>query len=167
MEQIFNAHNALESQTKSTPKESPIARELKRFRHEDYPLVVRIVDRHLLVTSPDFNFPIPVCVPFDPPTPQQMYKAMLSAWLQIADYLKALDAERKEHPTPKKPKDVIPRPEEWINLGEACRLLGVKADIARDMADSKIVRSKRTPRGHRRFSRMSIEQYVEVENKQA
>jgi len=45
----------------------------------------------------------------------------------------------------------------WIALGEASQLLGVDPDTLRRWADSGKVEVQRTPGGHRRFKRSSIE----------
>ena len=41
--------------------------------------------------------------------------------------------------------------ETWIGLGEACRTLGVNESTLRRWADAALVRTFRTPGGHRRF----------------
>jgi len=160
MAQNLHAHNA--SKNKDKTPENPSAASLKsrRYRYDDYALVSRIVNRHLVVTAPDFNMPIPVVVPFDPPTPQQGGRALLAAWIQIAEYLKGLDGINKSHPAPKKPKEAIPHPLDTITLRTACLLLAMKPDMVRGLADSGAISTTRTPGGHRRFSRKKIEEYL-------
>ena len=41
--------------------------------------------------------------------------------------------------------------ETWLGLGEACRTLGVNESTLRRWADAALVRTFRTPGGHRRF----------------
>lgn len=45
----------------------------------------------------------------------------------------------------------------WLALGEASQLLGVDPDTLRRWADAGKVEAQRTPGGHRRFKRSSIE----------
>lgn len=86
----------------------------RTFRKQDYPLVVRFINRHVVVTSPDFNFPMPVVKPCDPDKPDlhAIGEAVFFAMLQVGQALKSPD----EPPAPTLPRDVIPRLSSWMSL---------------------------------------------------
>ncbi|HWQ27601.1 MAG TPA: helix-turn-helix domain-containing protein [Dehalococcoidia bacterium] len=50
--------------------------------------------------------------------------------------------------------------EQWLTLGQACRLLGVDESTLRRWADAGQVRTFRTPGGHRRFSRSDLDAWL-------
>jgi excisionase family DNA binding protein len=58
-------------------------------------------------------------------------------------------------------------PGPWLTLGEASRFLGVDDSTLRGWADSGRVPTFRTPGGHRRFSRDSLEQFLEQGRREA
>lgn len=140
--------------------ESPITKAYRRLRGQDFPLVVRVIDRHLVVTSPDFRFPIPIVVPYDPPTVEQGGKALIAAFLQISDYLKTLENSDESPPVPSKTHSLFPKLVDEISLAEACRILGMKPDMVRELADEGKIPSSRTPKGHRRFSREKLQAFI-------
>lgn len=51
-------------------------------------------------------------------------------------------------------KDILPR---WLRIRDAARYAGVCANTMRIWADSGYVASKRTPGGHRRIDRESLD----------
>lgn len=50
--------------------------------------------------------------------------------------------------------------DQWLTLGQACRLLGVDESTLRRWADAGQVRTFRTPGGHRRFSRSDLDAWL-------
>jgi excisionase family DNA binding protein len=116
---------------------------------------------HLVISSPDFEFPIPIVLPYDPPSIETGGKALIAAWLQIGEYLKELSLRRDTHPYPKKVREIFPKVVDEVALGEACRILGMKPDMVRYLANTGTISSTRTPRGHRRFSRMQLQSFLE------
>lgn len=52
--------------------------------------------------------------------------------------------------------------QEWLNLGDASKLLGVHPATLRQWSDEGKVRIFRTPGGHRRFSRTDIERMLKI-----
>ncbi len=56
-------------------------------------------------------------------------------------------------------KDLRERP--WLSLGAACALLEINEATLRHWADNGVLRSFRTPGGHRRFSRQDIDAMTE------
>jgi excisionase family DNA binding protein len=145
---------------------STITAMLKRYRHLDYSLVVRVVNGHLIVTSPDFEFPVPIVLPYDPPSIETGGKALVAAWLQIANYLKELADRKEPHPAPRRAKSSLPRLADEVSMGEACRILGMKPDMVRILAREGKIPFSRTPKGHRRFSRKLLQGYIENHRKQ-
>jgi len=140
--------------------QSPILQKYKMLREQDYPLIVRVIGRHLVVTSPDFQFPIPVVVPYDPPSVEMGGKALVAAFLQIAEYLKALGDVGEKAPNPSTRQELFPQLGDEVSLKEACHILGMKPDMVRTLADEGKVPSTRTPKGHRRFSREKLKNFV-------
>lgn len=53
------------------------------------------------------------------------------------------------------------RDPEWLGLGEASRLLGVNESTLRRWADAGLVRTFRTPGGHRRFSPSDLQRLMD------
>ena len=49
----------------------------------------------------------------------------------------------------------------WLSMGEVCQLLEVNESTLRQWADRRLIRSFRTPGGHRRFSREDISSLIE------
>ncbi len=141
-------------------QQSPITKMTQRYKDHDYPLVFRLINRHLVVTSPDFKFPIPIVIPFDPPHPDLCGKALYAAWLQVADYLRHLDDQKLPHPTPK-PNEIFPKLLDAISIKEACRILGMKQTMLRELSDQGEIPCTHTPKGHRRYSREKLEQYIQ------
>lgn len=138
---------------------SSFSNKFQKFSETDYPLIVRIIDRHVVVTSPDFNFPVPVVVPYEDHA--SAGRALRMAWLQITELLK-LGAEKGERPpTPINHAEVFPRQSQEVSLSEACRITGLKPTMLRELGDQGIIASRRTPKGHRRFSRKAVEVYAE------
>jgi excisionase family DNA binding protein len=148
------------SQIKSKKSCSPISKLSERFQGQDYPLVVRILNRHLVITSPDFEFPVPIVLPYDPPSIETGGKAIIAAWLQIAEYLKELSSRGETHPVPKQSRKIYPKLIDEISIGEACRILGMKSDMVRTLADRGLIPCSRTFKGHRRFSRSKLEAFI-------
>jgi excisionase family DNA binding protein len=60
--------------------------------------------------------------------------------------------------TPPAPRS--PGADQWLTLGQACRLLGVDESTLRRWADAGQVRTFRTPGGHRRFSRSDLDAWL-------
>ena len=134
----------------------------KRFRKEDYPLVVRVVNRHLVITSPDFKFPLPVVKPvnLDRPDLREIGAAVYMAYLQIEQAIRDRDLARVSLPCPTQPREVLPAELKTVSLTEACTRLGLKPDAVRALADSGKIQSLRTQGGHRRLLRSSIEEFA-------
>lgn len=141
---------------KSKKSASPISKLSVRFQSLDYSLNVRVLNRHLVITSPDFDFPIPIVLPYDPPSIDTGGKALIAAWLQIGEYLKELTTRGEPHPKPKQSRKMYPELKDQISISEACRILGMKPDMVRELADKGIIPSTRTFKGHRRFSRSKL-----------
>jgi excisionase family DNA binding protein len=51
-------------------------------------------------------------------------------------------------------------PSDWLSIRQASRLLGVHISTVREWADAGAFPSYRTPGGHRRFSRVDLEQFL-------
>lgn len=49
---------------------------------------------------------------------------------------------------------------EWLSLGDASRALGVNSSTLRRWADARLVRTFRTPGGHRRFSASDLDRLM-------
>jgi excisionase family DNA binding protein len=145
---------------KTEAPQSPILKTYKKLRDRDYPLVVRVIDRHLVVTSPDFQFPIPIVVPYDPPSVEMGGKALIAGFLQIAEYLNSLERMNEDPPAPSRLKTLFPKLTDEVSLKEACHILGMKPDMVRGLADEGRIPSSRTPKGHRRFSREKLREFV-------
>ena len=142
--------------------------ELKRFRAHQYPLVVRVIHRTVVVTSPDFHFPIPITLPLGPDEPEsneavlKMGRAVRLAYIQISGLLQQMERQREAHPPPRELKEVVPAPPKTVSLAEACRLTGLKPDALRGLGDQGIIQTKKTAGGHRRFYRESLEAFSSV-----
>jgi hypothetical protein len=139
---------------------------LQKYRATRYPVVTRVIDRTVVVTSPDFHFPIPVTLYLgtdDLSSPEVLLKigrAVRLAYAQIDAHLGDLDDLRQDHPKPREPRETIPCPPKMVSLQEGCRLSGLKPDALRSAADQGLIKTTRTAGGHRRFERFSIEAYV-------
>jgi excisionase family DNA binding protein len=59
------------------------------------------------------------------------------------------------------PKGTSATPQQWAALGEACQLLQVNEATLRRWADRGLVRSYRTPGGHRRFAQEDLRALTE------
>jgi excisionase family DNA binding protein len=155
-----NDMNPPQKNTASYHSVSPISQVSGSFKDRDYALVVRVISGHLIITSPDFQFPIPIVLPYNPPSIETGGKALIAAWLQIANYLKELTSRGEPHPSPKKPSEILPKLVDQISIREACRILGMKPDMIRDLVREGKIPCSRTPKGHRRFSRNSLHEYI-------
>ncbi len=144
---------------KSNSSKPTVLKKNRRFRFLDYALTVQVVNRSIVVESPDFKFPIPVVRPFNPPSIETAGRAIMAAWVQINDYLVEMDKRSDEHPTPKIMKESFSKLAQLISLSEACRILGLKPTMLRELADSGKIPCKRTPKGHRRFLKKDLENY--------
>ncbi len=54
---------------------------------------------------------------------------------------------------------------DWLSIREASRLLGVHIGTLREWADAGTLPSYRTPGGHRRFSRIGLERFLDQQTK--
>lgn len=131
-------------------------------RAQDYPLVVRFIDGYVVVTAPDFQFPVPALKRMDLENPnlRTIGEMVYMTYLQVVAELKERDSAKLPHPAPSRPREAIPRAPRTMSLAEASRLLGLKPHVIREMADSGEIRATRTPGGHRRFLRDSIEEIL-------
>jgi len=142
--------------------------ESKRFRSHQYPLVVRVIHRTIVVTSPDFHFPMPITIHLGPDEPDsneavvKMGRAVRLAYIQISGLLQQMEKDKEAHPTPRELKEVVPSPPKTVSLSEACRMTGLKADALRGLGDQGIIKTKKTAGGHRRFLRESLEAFSTV-----
>ena len=138
----------------------------KKFRASRYPVVIRIIERTVIATCPDFNFPLPVTIYLgtddlsDPAVIQKIGRAVRLAYAQIEALLSDLNDLNEEHPRPRDPKDAVPCSPKTVSIKEACLLSGLKPDALRALADQRIIKTTRTAGGHRRFERRSLEAYA-------
>jgi excisionase family DNA binding protein len=58
-----------------------------------------------------------------------------------------------------------PAPTEWLSLQQASRVLGVHPATLRAWSDRGRIASRRTPGGHRRFSRADLDTWVESQRR--
>jgi len=138
-------------------------RTIGRHRPQEYPLVVRFIDGYVVVTAPDFQFPVPALKRMDLENPnlRTIGEMVYMTYLQVAAELKERDAAKLAHPAPSRPRDAVPRPARTMSLAEASRTLGLKPHVIREMADTGEIRASRTPGGHRRFLRDSVEELIQ------
>ena len=79
----------------------------KKFRASRYPVVIRIIERTVIATCPDFNFPLPVTIYLgtddlsDPAVIQKIGRAVRLAYAQIEALLSDLNDLNEEHPRPR------------------------------------------------------------------
>ncbi|MEN9724289.1 MAG: hypothetical protein RJB38_2275 [Pseudomonadota bacterium] len=132
------------------------------FRAEAYPLLIRFIDGYLVVSAPDFHFPIPALkrIDLENPNLRAIGEMVFMTYLQIVAELKERDRGKRPHPQPSSPEQAIPRPSRVMSLTEASKKLGLRPHVARALADSGEIRASRTPGGHRRFLRDSVESYL-------
>ncbi len=121
--------------------------------------MVRFIEGYVVVTAPDFQFPVPALKRMDLENPnlRTIGEMVYMTYLQVVAELKERDSAQMPHPAPSRPRDAVPRPARTMSLAEASRILGLKPHVIREMADSGEIRASRTPGGHRRFLRDSIE----------
>ncbi len=133
------------------------------FRAQDYPLVVRFIDGYVVVTAPDFQFPVPALkrMDLDAPNLRTIGEMVYMTYLQVVAELNERDRVGLKHPAPSKPREALPSRPRTVSLTEASKMLGMKPHVVRQLADTGKVRATRTPGGHRRFVRESVEQYVQ------
>jgi len=131
-------------------------------RAQDYPLVVRFIDGYVVVTAPDFQFPVPALKRMDLENPnlRTIGEMVYMTYLQAVAELKERDAAKLGHPAPSRPREAVPRAPRTMSLAEASKILGLKPHVVRLMADSGEIRASRTPGGHRRFLRDSVEEIL-------
>ena len=103
----------------------------QKFSETDYPLIVRIINRHVVVTSPDFNFPIPIVVPYSDHAAAG--RTLRMAWLQITELLKLRTEKGEPSPTPIRHSEIFPRLRQEVGLSEACRITGIKPTMLREL----------------------------------
>ena len=139
----------------------------RKYRAHQYPLITRILNRTIIVTSPDFHFPVPVTSYLgseDLSTPDAIGKlgrALRIAFAQIEAMLENLDAAKEGHPTPISVEDAVPRPPKTVSLKEGCFITGLKPDALRALGDRGLVKMALTSGGHRRFERAALERYLD------
>ena len=143
-------------------RNSSSSRTESRRRASDYPIVVRFIDGYVVVSAPDFQFPVPALKRLDLENPnlRTIGEMVYMTHLQIAAELKERDSAGIPHPHPSKPRDTVPRAARAMSLAEAARELGLRPHVIRAMADSGEIRATRTPGGHRRFLRESVEAWL-------
>ena len=127
-----------------------------------YPLVLRFIDGHVVVTCADFKFPIPPVRRVDLTNPdlKAIGEAVYLAHLQIEREIKDLRAKNDEIPPPSSPHDAVPRLPKAMSLREACEIMGLKEHSVRALADGGLIKTLRTKGKHRRFLRESVENYL-------
>lgn len=120
------------------------------------------MDGYVVVTAPDFQFPVPALKRMDLENPnlRTIGEMVYMTYLQVMAELKERDAAKLAHPAPSRPREAVPRAPRTMSLAEASKLLGFKPHVIREMADTGEIRASRTPGGHRRFLRESIEEIL-------
>lgn len=128
---------------------------MQKFKPSNYPLVLKVTDGHLWVSSPDFMINLTERADHFR-KPEQIGEMILSAWQRIEELLKKR-APEKEPPIPSKNKDLFPEPaERLVSISQVARALGLSEQTIRRMAARGEIGAKKTPGGHLRFKESEV-----------
>jgi len=136
--------------------------EKRQFRAGNYPFLIRFIDGYVVVSAPDFHFPVPALKRFDLEKPdfKAIGEMVYMTYLQVVAELKQRDAAELAHPEPSKAGQFAIEAPKTLSLSEASKVLGLKPHVVRSLADSGEIRAMRTQGSHRRFLRESVERYL-------
>jgi excisionase family DNA binding protein len=132
----------------------------KRFKPEEYPVVIKRVGEYLWAYNLDFELQHHERLTSfsDQEKVLQTARLILGIQSKIHEKIAVLDRNQKEHPIPLRSDELLkPKVKDGIPIKEAAALMGEAIHNIRRMADEGELKTFRTRKGHRRFSRSQIE----------
>jgi excisionase family DNA binding protein len=131
----------------------------KHIRAEAYPLVIQVIQNHLMIYSPDFNYR--VVETWRPGDIGQTEMLVLKVRKELSNRIQLSMARGSPPPSPSPHSSLqLVEEQDWISTRDASRLLLVSEETVRRLADNGGLPCRLTPGGHRRFSRRSVSEYL-------
>jgi excisionase family DNA binding protein len=131
----------------------------RHIRPESYPLVIQVIQNHLMIYSPDFNYR--VVETWRPEDIGQTEMLVLKVRKELSNRIH-LSLTRGSPPPACSPHSSLRLVEDqdWISTRDVARLLQVSDETVRRLADSGGIPCRLTPGGHRRFSRKAVSEHL-------
>ena len=115
------------------------------------------------MSSPDFNIHISEALGAHSLTQERIGNAVVDVWRRIRQQLEDQRRQGIGSPEPKAPLSLRGREgqlEESLGVKEAAQILGTSVDTLRRLIDRGEVKAEKTPGGHRRLTRSSVETFL-------
>jgi excisionase family DNA binding protein len=129
------------------------------LRPEKYPLIVQVVQDHLMIYSPDFDYR--VMEAWRPGDVGQTEMLLLKVRRELQNRMLQIQGRGTPLPSPKRISELTRVPEgDLLTTREVARLLRVSDETVRRLASSGQLAFHTTPGGHRRFKRSHVEHYL-------
>ncbi len=131
----------------------------KQIRPETYPLVIQVIQNHLMIYSPDFNYR--VVESWRPEDIGQTEMMILKVRKELQSRIFLAGSRGLSPPPPATHASLrMIEDQDWISTRDAARLLQVSEETVRRLADHGGLPCRLTPGGHRRFSRKAVSDYL-------